>query len=165
MNTEPISAEPIASRELLLTRLIDAPRELVFRAWTEPALLTQWFAPLPWTTASAELDVRHGGSSGVVMRSPEGDEFPSRGVYLEVIANERLVFTDAFTKAWEPSEKPFFTCVLTFEDEGGRTRYTARARHWTVADRESHEKMGFHQGWGQATDQLAALAMKLAARP
>lgn len=60
-------------------------------------------------------------------------------------------------KAWEPSEKPFFTGVLTFEDEGGKTRYTARALHWTVADREAHEKMGFHEGWGQCADQLTAL--------
>jgi uncharacterized protein YndB with AHSA1/START domain len=91
------------------------------------------------------------------MRSPEGDEFPNPGVYLEVVENERLVLTDAYTRAWEPSEKPFFTLVLTFEDEGGKTRYTARARHWTVADRENHEKMGFHEGWGQCADQLTAL--------
>ena len=54
------------------------------------------------------------------------------------------------SKAWEPSQKPFMTVILTFEDEGGKTRYTARVRHWTVADREAHEKMGFHQGWGSA---------------
>ena len=75
--------------------------------------------------------------------------------------NERLVFTDAYTKAWEPSEKPFLTGIVTFEDEGGKTRYTARALHWTAADREAHEKMGFHEGWGQCADQLAALAAKI----
>ena len=71
--------------------------------------------------------------------------------------NKRLVFTDAFTEAWQPSEKPFMTGVLTFENEGGKTRYTARVLHWTVADREAHEKMGFHEGWGKATDQLCEL--------
>jgi uncharacterized protein YndB with AHSA1/START domain len=71
------------------------------------------------------------------------------------VKNERLVFTDAYTSAWQPSEKPFMTAILTFEDEGGKTRYTARALHWTVADRETHEKMGFHEGWGAVTDQLA----------
>jgi uncharacterized protein YndB with AHSA1/START domain len=95
------------------------------------------------------------------MRDPECNEFPSRGVFLEVVKNERLVFTDAYVRAWEPSEKPFMTGILTFEDAGGKTRYTARVRHWTIADREAHEKMGFHQGWGQCTDQLAALVAKL----
>ena len=85
---------------------------------------------------------------------------PHRGVYLEVVPNERLVFTDAYVTAWEPSAKPFMTVLLTFEDEGGKPRYTARVRHWSVADREAHEKMGFHQGWGLCTDQLTALTAK-----
>lgn len=147
-------------RELVLTRIFDAPREKLFRAWTDPELLKQWFAPLPYTTPRAELDVRPGGANLIVMRGPDGNEFPNRGVYLEVVENERLVFTDAYTAAWEPSDKPFMTVIVTFEDEGGKTRYTARVRHWTVADREAHEKMGFHEGWGQCADQLAALVAK-----
>jgi len=150
-----------SDRELVLTRTIHAPREKVFRAWTDPDLLKQWFAPLPYTTPAAQMDVRPGGSSRIVMRAPDGTEMPNRGVYLEVVPNERLVFTDAYTKAWEPSEKPFMTVILTFEDEGGKTKYTARVRHWTVADRDAHEKMGFHQGWGIATDQMATLARTL----
>jgi uncharacterized protein YndB with AHSA1/START domain len=155
------NAAPTSDRELVLTRLIDAPREKLFKAWTDPELLKQWFAPLPYTTPVAELDVRPGGANFIVMRGPDGNDMPNRGVYLEVVENERLVFTDAYAKAWEPSEKPFMTVVLTFEDEGGKTRYTARVRHWTVADREAHEKMGFHQGWGQCADQLEALVAKL----
>jgi len=158
---KPEKVVPISDRELVLTRIIDAPPEKVFRAWTEPELLKQWFAPLPWTTPVAETDVRPGGASLIVMRGPDGKEFPNRGVYLEVVKNQRLVVTDAYTKAWEPSEKPFMTVILTFENEGGKTRYTALVRHWTVADREAHEKMGFHQGWGMCTDQLAALVAKL----
>ncbi len=145
------------ARELVITRLIDAPREKVYQAWTTPALLVQWFTPKPWQTVSAELDVRPGGASLIVMRGPDGTEFPNRGVYLEVVPNEKLVFTDAYTDAWKPSDKPFMTGILTFADEGGKTRYTARVRHWSVADREAHEKMGFHEGWGQATAQLAEL--------
>jgi uncharacterized protein YndB with AHSA1/START domain len=150
-----------SDRELVLTRLIDAPREKLYRAWTDAELLKQWFAPKPWTTPQAELDVRPGGASLVVMRSPDGNDMPCPGVYLEVVPNQRLVFTDAYTSAWQPSQKPFMTVILTFEDEGGKTRYTARVRHWTVADREAHEKMGFHHGWGQCADQLAALAATL----
>ncbi len=149
------------SRELVLIRTIDAPPEKLFRAWTEPELLMQWFVPRPWTVASAEMDVRPGGSSVIVMRSPEGEEFPNRGVYLEVVKNKRLVFTDAFTKAWEPSEKAFMTGIITFEPNGARTKYVARVLHWSEADRQAHEDMGFHKGWGLATDQLTELVATL----
>lgn len=148
-------------RELVFTRTIPVAREKVYRAWTDPALMKRWFAPAPYTTPLVETDVRPGGASLIVMRDPEGNEFPNRGVYLEVVENEKLVFTDAYTSAWEPADKPFMTAILTFEDDGGKTRYTARVRHWSVADREAHEKMGFHQGWGQCTDQLAALVATL----
>src|SRR3954469_11660788 len=94
-----------SDRELVLTRLIDAPRHKLYRAWTEPELLRRWFAPLPYVTPIAELDVRPGGSSLVVMRGPDGVDLPNRGVYLEVAPNERLVFTDAYVSAWEPAAK------------------------------------------------------------
>lgn len=152
---------PLDQRTLVLSRLIAAPRDNVYRAWTEPELLTQWFAPQPWTTSHAELDVRPGGASLIIMRAPDGKEFPNRGVYLDVIPNQCLVLTDAYTVAWEPSSKPFMTVVLTFADEAGGTRYTACVMHWSVADREAHEKMGFHEGWGRCTDQLATLAATL----
>jgi uncharacterized protein YndB with AHSA1/START domain len=144
-------------RDLVLTRIIDAPRAKVFKAWTDPELLKKWFAPAPLTAPVVETDVRAGGSSLIVMRGPDGSEFPNRGVYLEVVENERLVFTNAYNKAWEPSEKPFMTVILTFEDKGDGTKYTALVRHWTVDDREAHERMGFHRGWAICTEQLAAL--------
>jgi uncharacterized protein YndB with AHSA1/START domain len=73
---------------------------------------------------------------------PAGNDIPCRGVYLEIVENERIVFTDAYTSAWDPAPKPFMTVILAFAEEDGKTRYTARVRHWTVADRETHEKMG-----------------------
>jgi uncharacterized protein YndB with AHSA1/START domain len=150
------------AHELVLTRLIDVPREKLWRCWTEPKLIVQWFTPPPWKTISAEVNVRAGGSSLVMMKGPEGQEMPHRGVYLEVVKNEKLVFTDAYTTAWEPAAKAFFTAILTFEDEGtATTKYTARALHWTQEDCEAHDKMGFHQGWGIATDQMTALAKTL----
>jgi uncharacterized protein YndB with AHSA1/START domain len=144
--------------ELVLTRIIDAPPSLLYRCWTEPELIKQWFTPRPWTTPVVEADVRPGGSCSILMRGPAGEEFPNRGVYLDVVTNERIVFTDAYTSAWELSAKPFFTSIVTFEAmPDGKTLYTARARHWSAADRENHEKMGFHEGWGAAADQLEAL--------
>ncbi len=156
-----MSPTPALDRELVLTRLIDAPRELVYRAWTDAELLKKWFAPLPYTTPEAVLDVRPGGGNLIVMQGPDGTRMPNRGVYLEVVPNERLVFTDAYTEAWQPSEKPFMTVILTFEDEDGKTRYTARVRHWTPEDKETHEKMGFHHGWGVCADQMTELVLGL----
>jgi uncharacterized protein YndB with AHSA1/START domain len=148
-------------RDLVLTRMIDAPPEKVYRAWTDPELLKQWFVPSPWTISKVEADVRPGGASLVVMRSPEGVDVPNRGVYLEVIPNQRLLFTDAYVAAWEPSQKPFMTVIITFEEVGGKTKYTARARHWSEADREAHEEMGFHVGWAMVAEQLAALVARI----
>jgi uncharacterized protein YndB with AHSA1/START domain len=147
-----------ARHELVLMREIDAPREKIFRAWTDPELLKQWFCPKPWGVSHAELDVRTGGSSVIVMTGPNGEVVDNRGVYLEVVPNEKIVFTDAFKTAWIPSEKPFMTGIVLLEPLGdGRTKYTAMARHWTEEDKKTHEAMGFHEGWGAATDQLAAL--------
>lgn len=150
------------NRDLVLTRDIAATAAQLFRCWTEPALIQRWFCPPPWTVSRAETDVRPGGSSLIVMNGPNGEVHPHPGVYLEVVPDKRLVVTDAYTSAWEPSAKPFITIVLSFDaiegDSEGRTRYTALVRHWTVEDREAHEEMGFHQGWGICTDQLAALS-------
>lgn len=151
-----------ADRELVINRVLNASREKLYRAWTTPELITQWFTPPPWKTVRAVVDLRPGGANCITMQSPEGQEFPNRGIYLEVVPNERLVWTDAYVEAWTPSEKPFITCLLTFENAGnGQTNYTARVRHWSVADREAHEKMGFKEGWNIATNQLEALAQKL----
>ena len=153
-------SEP-TGRDLVLTRLIPAPRRALWRAWTEPELVKRWFAPKPYTTPVAELDLRPGGASLIVMRSPDGQDLPNRGVYLEVVPDTRLVVTDAYTSAWVPSEKPFLTVILTFADEAGGTRYTARARHWTLEDRQAHEAMGFERGWGICADQLTEVVTGL----
>jgi uncharacterized protein YndB with AHSA1/START domain len=152
-----------AENELVLTRLIDAPREKLFRCWTEPSLLKRWFAPAPVTTPIAEVDLRVGGANLIVMRAPDGQEIPCPGTYLEIVPNEKLVITDAYTGGWMPkaSGKPFMTAIITFADEDGQTRYTARVRHWTKEDYDTHVKMGFHEGWGQCADQLAALAKSI----
>lgn len=150
-----------ADRDLVLTRLIDAPPEKLYRAWTEAELLKQWFAPKPYTTPVAELDVRTGGATMIVMRGPDGQDMRLPGLFLEVVPNRRLVLTDAYVTAWEPSAKPFMTAIVTFEEEAGKTRYTAVVRHWTKEDREAHEKMGFHEGWGICADQLTELVGRI----
>jgi len=155
------AGDAAGERELVISRLVDVPRAKLFRGWTDPKLMEQWFCPKPWFVSDVNLDLRPGGASSMFINGPNGEKFPNRGVYLDIVPNERIVFTDAYTEAWKPSEKPFFTGVVTFEDRGGKTLYTARALHWNVADREQHEKMGFHDGWNKALDQLIELAATL----
>jgi uncharacterized protein YndB with AHSA1/START domain len=151
-----------AAHELVLTRVFDAPREQVYRCWTDPNLMKQWFAPHPVTITKIEQDLRPGGAANITMRMPDGQEFPNPGIYLEIVPNQRIVFTDAFTVGYIPAGEPFMVAEVTFEDAGpGKTRYTAKARHWTAEAKAKHEQMGFHQGWGQCADQLEKLAKSL----
>lgn len=154
--TDRIALRPDPRLDLVLERVIDVPPELVWAAWTRPEQLKAWFTPRPWTTVDCEIDLRPGGIFRTVMRSPEGEDHPSVGCYLEVVENERLVWTDTLGPRWRPAEEPFMTAVITLEPHGGGTRYTAIAMHRDEAGRSKHEEMGFHEGWGQALDQLVA---------
>jgi uncharacterized protein YndB with AHSA1/START domain len=147
--------------DLVLERVVDAPRELIWRAWTQPEHIKRWFAPAPWTTVECEIDLRPGGIFRTVMRSPEGEDYPGVGCILEIVENEKLVWTDALAPGYRPAIKPFFTAIITLEDQGGGTRYTARALHKDDADREKHEGMGFYDGWSQYLDQLLVLVAQM----
>lgn len=147
----------MSQHQLVLKRIFDAPASKVYQAWVDPELMKQWFVPKPWTLSKVESDVRPGGKSLVVMKDPEGNEYPNPGVYLAVEPNKRLVFTDAYTEAWIPSERLFMTAEILLEEIDGKTHYTAIAHHWTAEAKAEHEQMGFHEGWGQTADQLAEL--------
>jgi len=144
-----------AEHELSVTRLIDAPVELVWTIATER--LAEWWCPRPWTTEIVEQDWRPGGRSAMVMRGPEGEAHPMEGVFLEVTPNRRFVFTDAFKVGWIP-QTAFMVGFFEFAEEGGKTRYTAGARHWNAEAKAQHEAMGFTDGWGKVAEQLAELA-------
>jgi uncharacterized protein YndB with AHSA1/START domain len=150
--------KPDPKLDLVLERVIDVPPDLVWTAWTKPEHVSKWFTPAPWTVAECEIDLRPGGIFRTIMRSPDGREFPNVGCYLDVVANERLVWTDALLPGYRLSETPFFTAIVTLEPRGAGTRYTATAIHRDEAGRKRHEEMGFHHGWGTALDQLVAHA-------
>jgi len=153
--------EATAQHELVLNRLLDAPKEKLFRCWTDPELVKKWFAPRPFTVSAAKMDVRPGGASVIVMRSPDGQEFPNPGLFLEVVPDRKIVFTDAFAPGFIPAGEPFMVAEITFDDENGKTRYIAKARHWSAAAKARHEEMGFQKGWNQCADQLEELAKTL----
>jgi uncharacterized protein YndB with AHSA1/START domain len=153
--TSPL-VKPDPKLDLVLEREIDVPVELVWKAWTTPAHVRHWFVPKPWTITACEIDLRPGGVFSSTMRSPEGQEFQNVGCYLDVVPNERMIFTDALLPGYRPSPKPFFTAALLLERKGSGTRYTAIAIHGEEAARKRHEEMGFYHGWGTVVDQLVA---------
>lgn len=147
---------PDPELDLVLERVVDVPRELVWAAWTQPEHLKVWFTPRPWTVSDCRLDLRPGGGFWTTMRSPEGQDFPMAGCYLEVVPCERLVWTDALLPGYRPAEKPFITAIITLEPAGKGTRYKAVVLHHDLAAVKRHLEMGFHHGWGTALDQLVA---------
>ena len=151
----------INERELIITRMIDAPREQVFEAWTDPLQFMRWWGPHGMTTPLCEMDLRPGGIFRTIMRAPDGTEYPTKGVFLEIARPERIVFSDAFEPGFQPAADPFMTAIVTFEDLDGRTKYTARALHKSVSDREKHQHMGFYQGWSESLDRLVNCLAKL----
>jgi uncharacterized protein YndB with AHSA1/START domain len=143
--------------DLKLERTTDVAPAQIWAAWTEPERLKQWFAPKPWTTSACTIDLRVGGECTTTMRSPEGQEFPNTGCYLEIVPERKLVFTDALSGGFRPTEKPFFTAAITLEPHGTGTKYTVIAKHKDAAARQTHEDMGFQTGWGQCFDQMVVL--------
>ncbi|MGQ3040944.1 MAG: SRPBCC family protein [Brevundimonas sp.] len=148
--------------DLVLERVIDASPEKVFRAYTDPAILSQWFAPKPWSITDAVVEPRPGGRFNFVMHGPDGERFPNAGIFLEVVENRRLISTDALTPDWKPAGAPFMVARIELEPTGdGKTRYKATASHWSEDAMKQHEQMGFHEGWGQVADQLNELVKTL----
>jgi len=147
--------------DLTLKRTIDVPRALIWNVWTDPKHVMKWWAPAPWTTVDCEIDLRPGGIFRTVMRSPEGKDFPIAGCFLELIENEKLVWTDALGPGYRPALKPFFTAIFTLEEYAGKTNYAVRVLHKDEADKKKHEDMGFHFGWSKCLDQLVELVTRL----
>ncbi len=144
------------SLTLVLERIVDVPRELVWAAWTNPVHIVKWFAPAPWVTTECQIDLQPGGMFRTVMRSPDGALFPNIGCILDIVPNERLIWTDALLPGYGPSTTPFMTAIITLESVGEKTRYVATAIHSDHAGRKKHEDMGFQFGWATALDQLVA---------
>ena len=158
--------------DLVLERTLNAPRHLVWKAWTDPNLLKQWFAPRPYEISEVEMELRPGGSFRIRMVGPDGFDtgHGNAGCVLEVVDGEKLVWTSALSPGYRPAEmgegcESFpMTAVVTMADAGdGKTLYRAVALHKDKADRDRHAEMGFEDGWGKCAEQLEELAQTLPA--
>jgi uncharacterized protein YndB with AHSA1/START domain len=147
--------------DLILTRRMTVSPARVWRAWTEPELLKQWFTPKPVVTREAVIELKPGGRFYTVMVLPDGTEMAGDGCFLVVEPERRLVFTDCLAPGFRPAAEPFFTAEIVLEPDGAGTLYTARAMHANADTRRKHEEMGFHDGWGTAATQLEELLAKL----
>jgi len=151
---------PPADRTLVVTRVFDAPREMVFKAWIDPKQLGRWFPPEHFSAPVCELDVRPGGSLRIHMKGDDdagdfaGAVFPAKGVYREIVPNERLAFT---FKGEEDGPPPMVLTTVVFEDEGRKTKLTIYQTTETVADFEELKKSGATEGMRQSLNKLAAL--------
>jgi len=146
--------------DLVMERVLNAPPDRVWRAWTEPERLKQWWCPRPWRVEECRIELKPGGEFYTLMRGPlEGEEHAVSGCYLELAENERIVFTLMLRKGFRPTlphEGAFrFTAQITFAAAGeGRTLYRAHVMHADEAGRNAHARIGFDQGWGTAAAQL-----------
>ncbi len=150
-------------RTVVTTRVFDAPRELVFKAWTDPKQMAQWFPPKDFTAPVCELDPRPGGVFRIVMKGPQGEpfngaEFPATGVFREVVPNERL----AFTIEGDGDNPPPILMTGFFEAQGNKTKLTIHQTAETVADYEALLKLGVREGLGQSLEKLDELLRRVA---
>ncbi|WP_033405544.1 SRPBCC family protein [Kiloniella laminariae] len=147
---------------LSITRIIDAPRSLVWSCWTEAERLKQWYCPKPWSVPEADLDARPGGRMNIVMAGPDGERIETVGSFLEVVPQQRLVFSDSHSEGFMPRPDSFMTGVVELSDEGtNRTRMIWSARHASAESKQQHLEMGFESGWNKAADQLNELTQSL----
>ncbi|MGH6761963.1 MAG: SRPBCC domain-containing protein [Phyllobacterium sp.] len=148
------TTESDAERELILVREFNAPRELVFRMWTDPKHVAEWWGPHGFTNPVVEMDVRPGGKYRIVMRDANGVDYPSKGKFIEVAEPERLVVTDAFDMEDAPADEAVWTII--FEDIDGRTRLTIRLLCKSAKDRRTLVEMGWREGTTEMLEKLEA---------
>jgi uncharacterized protein YndB with AHSA1/START domain len=152
-------APPLAKREITITRVFDAPRDLVFKAWTDPRQMAQWWGPQGFTNPVCELDVRRGGAIRIHMRGPDGVVYPMTGTFREIAAPERLVFTAV---AEDQDGNPLLEALttVTFEEQGGKTKLTVHASAVGLAPVAAQMLEGMQAGWTQSLERLQELVAR-----
>jgi uncharacterized protein YndB with AHSA1/START domain len=148
-----------AERELTITRIFNAPREIVFKAWTDPKELAKWWGPKTFTNPVCEVDLKPGGALRIVMRAPDGAEYPMQGIFREIVPPSRLVFTNiALDKDGHHIIEGLTT--VTFADDGGKTKLTLQTRGVAMVDYAAAYLQGMEAGWTQSLEKLEALVQR-----
>jgi uncharacterized protein YndB with AHSA1/START domain len=161
--TAPAKTSTYGQGSVTLTRIFDAPRTLVWKAWTDPKMMGRWFGPRGFTSIVRELDVRVGGGLRIVMRGPDGNEYPMKGEFREVIPPERLVFTNIATDNDGKHLLEGETTIILGESEG-KTTLTLQAYAVGLVPIAPQMLAGMEAGWNQSIDKLAELVLRPAAK-
>lgn len=142
------------ANEVVMTKVLDAPRGRVFRAWTDAQELAQWWGPHGFTIPRCELDARPGGAIRVDMRAPDGTVHAMGGEFREIVILERIVFV---TSALDAAGRPMFEFLheIDFSDEGAKAKLVTRSRLLTTTPQAAHFTAGFQMGWTQQMERLA----------
>jgi uncharacterized protein YndB with AHSA1/START domain len=144
--------------DLTISRVIRAPREAIWKAWTDPSRFAQWWVPEPAICKVLAMELRPGGALKTEISEDGGPFTPHLDAcFLAIDERQRIVFTNALTAGWRPAEQPFITAIITLRDHPDGTDYAAYVMHKSNADRTMHEQLGFHDGWGTVIGQLATL--------
>ncbi len=155
-----IPTEKTSDREIVITRVFDAPRELVWEAWTDPKHVVQWWGPRGFTTTIQEMDVRTGGVWKHVMHGPDGTDYPNKSVFIEVVKPERIVYSHGGGKKGGPGAQ--FKATWTFEAQGNKTKLTMCLLFKSAADRDKTEKeYGAIEGGNQTLTRLGDYLAKM----
>lgn len=145
--------------DLTISRVIQAPRSAVWTAWKDPAHFVKWWTPAPVVTTSVQHEFYAGGAFETKMKLADGTDIDcGEGCFIDVVENERIIFTDALAGGYRPNTESFMTAIITLEDHRDGTLYTATALHKNMEDCQKHADMGFMDGWGTALAQLAGVA-------
>lgn len=153
MNAGTSAVASAADREIVTVRVLDAPRELVYLAWTEPRRVAQWWGPSGFTNTVHEMDVRPGGVWRFEMHGPDGVDYPNKIVYDEVVEPERLAYTHG---SGEEDDLAAFQVAVSFAERGGETELTMRMRFASASDRDKAvEDFGAIEGANSTMDCLA----------
>ena len=153
MSNQKEAINATAERELTITRIINAPREIVFKAWTDPVQLANWWGPKGFSSTIHEADARPGGKIYIEMKAPDGTIYPMDGEFCEINPPERLVFISA---ALDKDNKRLFEILntVTFADVNGKTKLTLHVRVSKIRSEDAHYLDGMNQGWNGSLDRL-----------
>jgi uncharacterized protein YndB with AHSA1/START domain len=157
--TSSAGKKTFAERDLTITRVFDAPREVVFKAWTDPKQLAEWWGPKSFTNPVCEVDPKPGGTLRIVMRAPDGAEYPMKGVFREVVRPSRLVFTNIAVDKDGHHIIEGLTTVI-FAEQGGKTKLTLQTRGVAMVDYAAAYLQGMEAGWTQSLEKLDALVRR-----
>jgi uncharacterized protein YndB with AHSA1/START domain len=160
---ETVSAQATAEQDLIFSRTFNAPRALVWKAWTDPEHVLQWWGPKGFNNSACEIDLRVGGTFHLTMQAPDGGSYPCKGIYREIVEPERIVFASEADESHPCGAglPPRSLVTITFTEQGNKTMLTLHTCFETSARRDAANLAGYSVSWAEALDRLGEMWVKI----